>query len=121
MTSKDLVLMELLEDRLLVIEERNEQTPSGLYLVGDSQWVRRGVVIKTGPGFHPVGMPLESGDKIHFGDQSGVELIFDMPDDVDATGTKPTKFLLMRLSGVLLVEDQTTEVPSDVDPIDANV
>lgn len=107
LTAKDLILMELLEDRLLVIEERNEKTSTGLYLVTDLQWMRRGVVIKTGPGFHPVGMPLKVGDKIHYGKDAGVELIFNMLDDFGVE--KPTVLQLIRLSGVLLCEDQTTE------------
>lgn len=107
LTTEDLLKLELLEDRILVIEEEPAETNTGLILTGDPIWERRASVIKTGPGLLPVGMPLKTGDRVYIGKNAGVVIEFDL-DEPDGT-YKLTKMLLVRLSGVLLVEENPDE------------
>lgn len=69
----DLKRLRMTQDVLLVAPELETETKSGIVLpdVGDAQKIRRGVVVKVGPGRHNgakfVPTTIKEGDVVYFG------------------------------------------------------
>lgn len=109
LTQDDLSRMMLTADRILVLEDPPGTTPAGLHLLSnDHKFDRTGIVIMTGPGIDPIGMPLKKGDRIMIGQQAGITLTADLPDE-EHGGMMEVEFQLVRLSGVLAVVEPDTE------------
>lgn len=104
-THEELQRMELLEDRVLLLEEVTDKTPSGIHLLADQNWTRRAAVIKTGPGFIDIGMPLTPGDHVYVGKEAGMEIEVDIPNEIEPHEMITTRFLLVRLNGILMIAD----------------
>ncbi len=101
LTNDELNRMELLEDRLLVVEQELPITPGGIQLISnDHKWDMYATVIKTGPGYKHIGMPVEVGQKIVIGKQAGQPVVFDLPTGDDGE-LKEIPMLVIRLSAVL--------------------
>lgn len=99
----DLKRMELMGDRLLVIEQEPLLTESNIQLLSnDHKWDRYGTVVKTGPGYEHVGMPVKAGQKVAIGKEAGTPICFDLPDE-ERGGIKEVTLLMIRLNAVMAV------------------
>lgn len=110
LTKDDLLRMQLMGDRILVIEKAPTQTPSGLHLVGQPRWDRVATVVLAGPGFEHHPMPVKVGDMVAIGEHAGTMLNFDIENE-ETGSMEEVEMMIVRLSGVLAIiteEEETT-------------
>lgn len=108
----DLKKMQLLGDRVLVLEQGPLTTKANIQLLSNEhKWDRFGTVVKVGPGNDLDGMPVEVGQTVAIGKEAGMPIVFDLPDDDKPGETKEVKMLVIRLMGILaIIEEDEKEV-----------
>lgn len=101
-------LMRPLGDRVIVIEEEGQQvTRSGLFVVSESGETRRGIVVAKGPGLRspltgePTGIGLVEGESVIFSPMTGIEISVD-----------GQKLLVLRESDIISVFVEAADDPA---------
>lgn len=87
---------QVLGDRVLIKSEKETKTSGGVFISDSSQGrATKGEVVLVGPGTKDIIMTVKPGDRIVFGEYSGIE--------VDLDGEK---FLLMRQEDIFMITNK---------------